>query len=212
MLKFIFKDTEKNTELVLPVTPPSFEVSHGINIEIINIHTLGDTDLAGYETLPTFKVDCMFPAHDYSFNQASIELDPYNYIKKFEDWCDNHTVLRFIISETEVNIPVRISDITYGEKDGTGDVYATITMRKHRILSAIQISNNNTGNKTRATEKTTVAIENYVIKKGDTLWAICRKFYGEPTLYSKLASYNGIKNPNLIYAGNVLKLPDKSLL
>lgn len=210
MLKFIFKDTEKNTELVLPVTPPSFEISHGINIETINIHTLGDTDLAGYDTLPTFKVDCLFPAYDYPFNQPGIDLNPYNYTKKFEDWCDNHTILRFIVSETTVNIPVRINDIAYGEKDGTGDVHATITMRKHRMLTAVQIAN--TGNSSRPVEKKTAAMQTYTIKRGDTLWAICRKFYGKPTLYSKLASYNGIKNANLIYAGNTLNIPDKSLL
>ena len=87
-MKIIFKDTDKNTELVLPVTPPSFEVSHGINIETINIHTLGEVALAGYGTLPTFKVDCMFPAKKYPFNQPSAELDPYGYVNKFEEWCD----------------------------------------------------------------------------------------------------------------------------
>lgn len=208
--KIIFKDTEKNTELVLPVTPPSFEVSHGINIETVNIHTLGDVNLAGYGTLPTFRVDCMFPANNYPFNQPNTQLDPYGYVKKFQDWCDNHTVLRFIVSDTIVNMPVLIEDIIYGEKDGTRDVYASITMREYRELGIVQVSN--TENKPRSAEKSTPTPQTYIIQRGDTLSAICRKYYGEASLFSKLAQYNGIKNPNLIYAGNVLKLPDKSLL
>ena len=122
----------------------------------------------------------------------------------------NHTVLRFIVSGTMVNAPVLISDITYGEKDGTGDVYATITMRKYRTLSAVQTSD--TGNSDRSVENTNVGAETYPIEPGDTLGAICRDKYGDSSLYAKLASYNGIENPNLIYAGDVITLPDKSLL
>jgi LysM repeat protein len=208
--KFIFKDTKKNKEMVLPVTPPSFEVSHGINIETINIHTLGDVILPGYGTLSAIKVNCMFPARKYSFNQSGTKLDPYDYIEKIITWCDNHTILRLIVSDTAVNVQVVISDISYGEKDGTGDVYATISLREYRKLTVVQT--NKTGNKVRGVEKTTTSKENYVIKSGDTLGAICRKYYGNASLSTKLAAYNGIKNSNLIYVGNTLKLPDKNLL
>lgn len=210
MIKFIFKDTEKNTELVLPVTPANFEVSHGINIETINIHTLGDVALPGYNTLASLKVDCMFPAKRYPFNQPEAEFNPYNYIKKFEAWCDNRSVLRWIISETSVNFPVLISEITYGERDGSGDVYASIAMRQYRKLSAVQISK--TGNSPRSTEKATPTPQTHVVKSGDTLSAICRKYYGNAALYPKLAAINGIKNPNLIYVSQIVKLPDKNLL
>ncbi len=210
MRKFIIKNTNKNTEMILPVTPPSFEVSHGINIETINIHTLGDVILPGYGTLSAIRIDCMFPSKKYPFNQPGTKIDPYGYIKKLETWCDSRAILRFIVSDTGVNVQVIISDISYGEKDGSGDVYATINLREYRKLMAVQT--NKTGNKTRVTEKTSPGIENYVIKSGDTLGAICRKYYGKASLSTKLATYNSIKNPNLIYAGKTLKLPDKSLL
>lgn len=44
----------------------------------------------------------------------------------------------------------------------------------------------------------------YKIKWGDTLWDIANK-YG--TTVSELVSLNNIKNPDLIYVGNTLKLP-----
>ena len=43
----------------------------------------------------------------------------------------------------------------------------------------------------------------YVVKAGDTLSEIAQKFN---TTYQKIAADNGIKNPNLIYAGQVLKI------
>lgn len=48
----------------------------------------------------------------------------------------------------------------------------------------------------------------YTIKSGDTLSKISKK-YG--TDYMTLAKLNGIKNPNLIYAGNELKIPIKTI-
>ena len=43
----------------------------------------------------------------------------------------------------------------------------------------------------------------YKVKKGDTLSAIAKKYN---TTYQKIASDNGIKNPNLIRIGQVLKI------
>lgn len=44
----------------------------------------------------------------------------------------------------------------------------------------------------------------YTVKSGDTLSAIARKYN---TTYQKLAEYNGIANPNLIHAGQQIKIP-----
>lgn len=211
MRKFILNDTVKNSEMVLPVTPPSFDISYGINVETINIHTLGDMVLPGYSTLPTIKVVCMFPAKKYSFNQPGTRIDPYGYyINKLKKWCGNHTILRFVVSDTSVNEQVIITDISYGEKDGTGDVYATITLSGYKNLSAVQ--KDKTGNRSRSTDKGKSSMVNYIIKPGDTMWAICRKYYGSASYCKKLAAYNDIKNVNLIYAGKTLEIPDKDLL
>ena len=64
----------------------------------------------------------------------------------------------------------------------------------------------------RTGDAPTVTQQSYTIQSGDTLWGICRTFYGDGTLAYKLADYNGIKNANLIYDGDTLKLPEKSLL
>lgn len=49
----------------------------------------------------------------------------------------------------------------------------------------------------------------YVIRKGDTLWAISKKYYGKGSLYTKIynANRNIIKNPNLIYGGQKIVIP-----
>lgn len=44
------------------------------------------------------------------------------------------------------------------------------------------------------------------VVRGDTLWAIAKKYLGSGNKYPTLASWNGIKNPNLIYVGQIIKV------
>jgi LysM repeat protein len=48
----------------------------------------------------------------------------------------------------------------------------------------------------------------YRIKKGDTLWDISSTYYRNPWLYPKLAKANSIKNPDLIFAGTRITIPE----
>jgi len=48
----------------------------------------------------------------------------------------------------------------------------------------------------------------YTIKKGDSLWSIAAKFFGNGSRYLEIVSLNSnlIRNPNLIQIGWVLRL------
>lgn len=50
--------------------------------------------------------------------------------------------------------------------------------------------------------------DTYTVKKGDTLSAISKRF---GCTVQDIASLNGITNPNLIYSGQAIKLPNKSV-
>ncbi len=49
--------------------------------------------------------------------------------------------------------------------------------------------------------------ENYVIVKGDCLWDIAVRAYGDGFKWTEIAKANSLVNPNLIYPGNTLVLP-----
>lgn len=47
----------------------------------------------------------------------------------------------------------------------------------------------------------------YTVKRGDTLSSIAQRFYGHANRYPDIAKANGIRNPNVIGAGQVLRIP-----
>jgi hypothetical protein len=50
-------------------------------------------------------------------------------------------------------------------------------------------------------------VQEVSVKKGDTLYGISRIFSGHGAYYSQILLFNDIKNPNMIYPGNILKVP-----
>jgi nucleoid-associated protein YgaU len=54
-----------------------------------------------------------------------------------------------------------------------------------------------------------VKVEYYVIKSGDTLSAIAQKYYGKGSAYPRIFEANRevIKNPDLIYPGQKIRIP-----
>ncbi len=52
--------------------------------------------------------------------------------------------------------------------------------------------------------------ETYVIQQGDSLINISKKFYGTTSMQQRIMELNGIDDPNKIYFGMVIKLPEEN--
>ena len=52
-----------------------------------------------------------------------------------------------------------------------------------------------------------VSGNSYVVVKGDDLWHVAVRAYGDGYKWTEIAKANNLKNPNVIHAGNVLTLP-----
>ena len=83
-----------------------------------------------------------------------------------------------------------------------------------KTVSKTSSKNNNTKKesteeKVSSSSSSKSAQRTYTVKKGDCLWNIAKKFYGNGALYTKIydANTNKIANPNLIYVGQVFVIP-----
>ena len=105
--------------------------------------------------------------------------------------------------------------MTYGERDGTNDVYATIALRQYTAPKTPVLAISGASAQTSRDASTGAAsTRTYTVQTGDTLSGISRKFYGTSSLAYRLAAANSkiIKHPNLIYPGQVLTIPPKDEL
>ncbi|MDE6053158.1 MAG: phage tail protein [Lachnospiraceae bacterium] len=84
-----------------------------------------------------------------------------------------------------------------------------VTMKEYanQVARITTIPSRDQGGKAKMAVETTN--EMYTVVKGDCLWNIAKKFYGSGNQYSKIynANRDKIKNPNLIYPGQVLVIP-----
>jgi nucleoid-associated protein YgaU len=51
-----------------------------------------------------------------------------------------------------------------------------------------------------------VEASEYVVREGDTLWSIARRFTGNPFNYPRIAGENRIADPDLIFPGQRIRL------
>lgn len=87
----------------------------------------------------------------------------------------------------------------------------TMEIREVRIGNVPKVVRRTT-KQSKVTKKAAAATSTarkYTVKKGDCLWNIAKKYYGSGAQYTKIYNANKgiIKNPSLIYAGQVLTIP-----
>ena len=208
----------KDKAIRLPVIPSEFERVIPANYETNNVIGLGDVATFSGNGLAQLSLSSFFPNHKYSFNQYSKVQKPYDMVSHFKQWKNKGTVVRVILTGTDINQEMYITDFTYGEKDGTGDVYYSMDLLERRPIT-IQVindkintqntsrpSDNNSSNTNTSTQKT------HKVVKGDSLWAIAQKHYGKGSLYPKIKEANKSKYPslaknNIIYVNWELIIP-----
>lgn len=128
-----------STELVLPITPQEYEIAQETAYNKVNICSVGDVFVGGLEAVQTIKLMSFFPANSYSFSNTK-DTDPQKYINAIEALRKNKTVFRLIISNTDINLPVRVQSFLYGEQDGSNDVEYQLILGVHRELETVEVA------------------------------------------------------------------------
>ena len=172
-----------------------------------------------------------------TFPMLTASRRPEYYLNILERLVAGRKPTQFIMTRTtpngrllfDTNIKVSVEDYSIAESATNGlDLSVEVKLKQYRDYSTKTIKVETEAKKTTAavtqqtqqTKKTaTVTTDRaattapkattYTVKKGDTLWGISKKYLGNGAKYNLIFNANKgkIKNPNLIYVGQVLTIP-----
>lgn len=211
--------------LLLPVTPQKLTTKIKGNNKTLTLVNEGDINFLRSPGLTEISFDIVLPMlGQYSF--ADTFRRPDYYLSIFENYMASKTPFRFIVSrvspsgrllfDTNMKVSLESYNITEDATKGP-DVTVSVTLKQYIDYATKTV----TVTKPAAARKPTIKEEkkretsskpktkSYTVKKGDCLWNIAKKYYGNGAQYTKIYNANKgkIKNPNLIYPGQVLTIP-----
>ena len=215
---YLGTDTDK---IRFPVVPSSIGVSRSNNIDTQSVLKLGEVPIFNGTSLKTIELTSFFPNQEYSFCDYAGFMKPYEFSDKIQKWMYEGKPLRIIVTDSPTNMQCLIQQFDTVEQDGTRDLYFTLNLLEYRPIEVPNLNNNNQSNNSNNSQNINRPSENndssnsnqqkiHKVVKGDSLWAIAQKHYGNGGLYPKIKEANKTKYPSL--AKNNIIYPNWELI
>jgi nucleoid-associated protein YgaU len=201
------------TKIRLPVNPEEMEMTSSQAVAKYEILKLGQIAIPTHMELTEYSFEAEFPHDKNQYIESSKDFkDSYSCLKQFEKWRTALEPVRFMAGKVSyggklvsnaINTLVLIEGITIIERAGEEeDKYVAFKLVEYSPYAIKIINNSSSTSNPKSTGY-------YVVKSGDTLWGIAKKYYGNGAKYTKIYNANKsiIKNPSLIYPGQKLVIP-----
>ena len=215
-----------NDKIRFPVVPSSIGVNRSNNIDTQSVLKLGEVPIFNGTSLKTIELTSFFPNQEYPFCDYTGFIKPYEFSDKIQKWMYEGKPLRIIVTDSPTNMQCLIQQFDTVEQDGTRDLYFTLNLVEYRPIEVPNLSNNtsssstssstnNSQNTSRPSETNTSSNnqqKSHKVIKGDSLWDIAQKYYGNGSLYPKIkeankAKYPSLSSSNVIYTNMELIIP-----
>lgn len=206
----------------LPVAPPSMTMQINNKNETVVLINEGEVNILKKPGLTDIEFEVLLPNVKYPFAvYPNGFLPAAHFLDKFEHLKVKQKSFQLIVNRMrpsgdllfDTNITVSLEDYDIQEDAENGfDVIVALRFKQYKPFGnkKLEIKKNSEGKtEVKKVENRSTAnkakVEPYTVKKGDNLWTICKKFLGNPMKYPEIAKLNNIKNPHLIYPGQVIR-------
>lgn len=210
-----------NDRLQFPMLPTDISVKIAQQFATYSILRMGEVKIPSGTSADGFSWSGILPgaARQYEpYVRAWQEPKAiYNWLNGLKVKNDKPIKARLLITETPINCDVYLSSFMAAPTGGYGDINYDITLVQARDI-IVRKSGEKTATETlqdappaENTERTVPpAAQTYTVVKGDSLWKIAQKFYGNGGEYAKIYAANqGTigSNPSQIEPGQVFTIP-----
>ena len=185
------------------VNPARIAVSRPNRNRVLPLAMGGTVNAWGGRGLREVRLETFLPDADSPFYDGT---DPQTVLAMLRAWQDSGDPVRLILSGSDINDAFLIEDVTETLREGDRDVGLTLTLREYKFKSALAALAGEGGTGTVSRQDERVLPKTYTVKKGDTLWGIACRFYGDGTKWGTLAAKNGVSDPRKLQIGTVLTL------
>ena len=204
-----------NTEF--PAAPEKLEAEREGGWASAELETLGEILQHRPSRLRAVRFSGIFPGSRMGFVTAGTLLSPGEYSARMEAALSSKEPLRLVVSggAAPFSMLAVVEKFLCWEQAGEdGDLYYSLVLREYReygqkAAAAVKVSSpdGKTVSSAPARSGSPSVPQEYVVQKGDSLWAIAARFLGSGSRYGEIAALNGISNANLIYPGQKLRIP-----
>lgn len=206
----------EGTKFQIPVNPETIKMSQNGANESVTIANLGECTLLQNPKALVISFSSFFPAHYFSGCKVKKPALPHYYIYGIVGWQQRKIPIKLYITGCFVAHTVTIENFQYSQSGGDVGTYDySITLKQYTPIKVVQLDVNRL-KKTASVKKTSARVntqskpKTYTVKKGDSLFNIAKKYYGDGSQLTKI--YNANKNviganPNFIKARMVLSIP-----
>ena len=219
-----------NKVLTFPITPGKLTIKVGSKNEVIHLINEGDINILKSPALTEVEFEARFPMRQYPFARKFVEFKTYFDVFKYLK--ENKKSFRFIVTRStpsgkltwDTNLLMALEDFEIEENAENGDdVIISFKLKQYKEYGVRILKKKTTTTSTSTTSRPAQqpTVKKYTIQKGDCLWNIAKKYYGDGSKYTKIYEANKTVIENTakkygrkdsqkghwIYPGTVLTIP-----
>lgn len=217
----------------LPVNPGALNITTPSLNKTVTLINEGEINILKSPGLKEISFEFLLPQQKYPWANYDLASDytATAYIPALNELKKSKVPFQFIVTRMKpdntimffTSFTCQIESLEYEEDaDAHGlDVLCKITLKEYKYYGTQSFSIINTVKNAAIGAAASVAVAavtksrstagkqsvtSVTVKKGDTLWNICKKYLGDGSKYKEVAELNKLENPNKIYPGQVLRL------